>query len=397
MDQHMQVQLFQLNLNEKLAYEENCHYSKPNDKVNKELHAEFPKLSGYEPIFDQRDPTKLGKYFTQYKFLGKVKPPGLTGDIEEETGFRLSVLPPARMKHGALEEMILRTIEAADDIRDAVAKIDKAREESKKVQKVTPARGKMTSEQRLFMKTHGSMSLACFRAVEQAYKDRSKVENLGEKMSRVRSVRENNKKGLEKRTRFLRRYRTEAAVQNQADAAIVQDNKEEQHDREVEDQQQLRTKRLLEKKRNKEKKDGFKFALEFCSQNASIGKALRENDRQQASIEKADRIKKEVDMMKDSTKTQRNIIKKYINHKQLLLQAETIADKVKLEGILSAKGEHETKSSLERVERIRSKYSVLQKRSKAHLNSASTSSKNTPYSSQSVLVQKEVSFPSVAG
>ena len=37
------------------------------------------------------------------------------------------------MKHGALEEMILRTIEAADDIRDAVAKIDKAKEESQKV------------------------------------------------------------------------------------------------------------------------------------------------------------------------------------------------------------------------------------------------------------------------
>merc|ERR1712048_7210 len=113
------------------------------------------------------------------------------------------------------------------------------------------------------MKTHGSMSLACFRAVEQAYKDRSKVENLGEKMSRVRSVRENNKKGIEKRTRFLRRYRTEAAVQNQADAAIVQDNKEEQHEREVGDQQQLRTKRLLEKKRNKEKKDSFKLHWSF--------------------------------------------------------------------------------------------------------------------------------------
>ena len=59
------------------------------------------------------------------------------GDLTD-VGFRLSIKRPPLMMHDPLDELAIRTVEGADDIRNAIKNIDEQRKKSvpKKVKRI---------------------------------------------------------------------------------------------------------------------------------------------------------------------------------------------------------------------------------------------------------------------
>ena len=75
-----------------------------------------------------------------------------------------------------IQEVLISKREAEKDVREAF------REQEKKVlnepKKSVTRHSTTSTEQRLFIKTHGTMGLACLHAVQQAYRDRERTESL---------------------------------------------------------------------------------------------------------------------------------------------------------------------------------------------------------------------------
>ena len=128
-----------------------------------------------------RDRSKIGKYFTQYEFLGQIVQnknlPPEDKDDDERLNFRLSIQKPHIMKLDPLEELILRTVEGADDIRQSIAEMERRMKGVTPIRKPPPSR-QINANQKLFLKTEGSTGLSCFHAVDKAYKDRNDAEKL---------------------------------------------------------------------------------------------------------------------------------------------------------------------------------------------------------------------------
>jgi len=293
-----------------------------------------------------RDRTRVGRYYTQYKFLGEVIPSDadeeddLNCDDDEEGSvkFRLNIRTPPTLKHDMLEEMVLRTIEGADDIRQAVRRIDEQRKidaEPEPIRK--PVR--INNEQRLFLKTHGSMGLACFRAVDQAYKDRAKADELTRKSSQVKMMREQRHVLKQKRETFKRRYRGEAVVQGQADRVVCLDRLSEQVDDQVIEREKVAQKRLIGIKQARKAKENYRFAVEFRCQNASIGKALRNHDSRLLREELKERVFDKVNTARELTLKQRSVIQNYIEHSRLVKQTELVNSRTRLDEILARQAE----------------------------------------------------------
>ena len=293
-----------------------------------------------------RDRTRVGRYYTQYKFLGEVIPSDadeeddLNCDDDEEGSvkFRLNIRTPPTLKHDMLEEMVLRTIEGADDIRQAVRRIDEQRKidaEPEPIRK--PVR--INNEQRLFLKTHGSMGLACFRAVDQAYKDRAKADELTRKSSQVKMMREQRHVLKQKRETFKRRYRGEAVVQGQADRVVCLDRLSEQVDDQVIEREKVAQKRLIGMKQARKAKENYRFAVEFRCQNASIGKALRNHDSRLLREELKERVFDKVNTARELTLKQRSVIQNYIEHSRLVKQTELVNSRTRLDEILARQAE----------------------------------------------------------
>ena len=80
------------------------------------------------PSATNKDHLKIGKYYTQFKFLGPMDLPSLSPEDIPDVEFRLTIEKPPVMKHDPLEELVLRTVEGADDIRRAIKSIDNQRQ-----------------------------------------------------------------------------------------------------------------------------------------------------------------------------------------------------------------------------------------------------------------------------
>ena len=156
-------------------------------------------------------PTTLGKYQTQYAFLGKIETPNLSqNDSDTDTKFRLSIRKPDVITHDPLEELIMRTVEGADDIRTATREIDR---KMKTVPVPQVKKSCQTSHlQRAFMKTQTGMNFTAFKAVEKAYSDRDKAEELLRKTHMVRKIKQQEKITRNKVKRSQRAHKNDACV-----------------------------------------------------------------------------------------------------------------------------------------------------------------------------------------
>jgi hypothetical protein len=147
-------------------------------------------------------PEKVGKYRTVRVFLGdvverKVKDEAVTDSDEDETiGFRLQGEEPPKQKNEPIAEMLLSKKEMAEDVRKSLRQL--SRKQPDRPKKESRGAMKLTNDQKLFLRTHGTMGLACLRAVHQAYGDRARAQKQLDLQERVSGMKDRREWGIER-------------------------------------------------------------------------------------------------------------------------------------------------------------------------------------------------------
>ena len=160
-----------------------------------------PKDEQDDALYKRRlKPEKVGKYRTVRVFLGDVvetKPKVVTDSDEEETiGFRLQGEEPPKQKNEPIVDMLLSKKEMGEDVRKSLREFRRKQPENPR--KVAAGSMKLTNDQMLFLRTHGTMGLACLRAVHQAYGDRARAQKQADLNERVAGMKERRDLGIER-------------------------------------------------------------------------------------------------------------------------------------------------------------------------------------------------------
>lgn len=289
-----------------------------------------------ESLSGLKNRSKIGKYYTQYEFLGEVKQTSGKTNDNADSGFRLSVQKPHTMKHDPLVELITRTVEGAEDIRKSIREIERQLKSAPALKKKLQKK-KVNADQKLFLKTQGSMGLSYFQAVDKAYRDRRNAEVLVGRMNHVRHIRDVERNCRDR----VRRHKKN----HQADAAEGKLNERMKILKALEDRRQannvafdqLTAKRTANHETRNTARENYKFALEFNCQNASVGKALANHDRMSRKEETTEKKAKKVKEIKSIMAERKGLADDYMGGKKSAMQAETVAMKNKIRTVLAEK------------------------------------------------------------
>jgi phenylalanyl-tRNA synthetase alpha subunit len=268
--------------------------------------------------------------------------------------------------------MIIARAEAGKDIRDAEAAGHRHLQllpKPKIVKKPT-----LTNDQRMFAKVHGTMSLSCLHAVQKAYKDREKAERTNSKIEQIVNLRDE---------RDTAKHRIKLFHEERRNNILIDRQKERAHTLEVLERRELQQLHYLDKNqefRNRAKdfkrslQQDSTFINDFSCQHTSVSNALLRHDRQ-ARVEDTTQEKLDtVEVHRDIELEQKDLVKKYLEHRQLMRQAETAVARASLDTkILQEANEHVMRAHA-RVAQIRE----LKKRAKELCPLPSTSKQSIP-------------------
>jgi len=265
---------------------------------------------------------KVGKYFTQYEFLGEVMNNKEYDNANDNVDFRLSISKPHVMKRDPIEENIIRTLEAAEDIRQSIKEIERRIKSAPPVKVRKTPKKVMNSDEKLYMKTQGSMGLSCFYAVNKAYKDRQKAEQLLTKMNYCQQIQHNEKKTKHKINRFKETYKSKATVKKHDDRVTILEGLAMRRQRDEDYLDQNAAKRVARSNKTRDAKEHYKFALDFNCQNNSIGKALINHDtvlRNDGNVKMRTKL---VSKLKAEEVIQQEKVNDYLEQTKMARQAE---------------------------------------------------------------------------
>ncbi|KAL4218950.1 leucine-rich repeat and IQ domain-containing protein 3 [Mactra antiquata] len=299
----------------------------PQDS-NEKLEAMSKKKSRKKK--ERIQPRKVVKSVKQFfgPVVESVPTPEVETRHEDETDdmpvteYRLRGYQPHIMYIDPMAEMILAKQEAGRLVRDAEI------EHHRKVQELPTPRVKsqkkgMNNDQRIFARAHGTMGMSCLFAVHQAYKDREKAEKTASKMEYIMSMREERDRAKERIKMYHEEKRSNALKQRDMERAKTLEN--------LEKREMLRLNYLDKRHEIKNKsadltksfRQDFTFVTEFSNQHTSVSNALMRHDRQ-AKVE--DQLQQKTDFVQGASSTekeQKDVVKKYLEHRQLMRQTES--------------------------------------------------------------------------
>ena len=265
------------------------------------------------------------------QFFGPVVESTPTPDIESRqdeeeevpvTSYRLRGYQPNIMIIDPTTEMILSKQEAGRYVRDAEVEHHKKLQEEPSP-RIKPQKKGMNNDQRIFAKVHGTMGMSCLFAVHQAYNDREKAERKAAKMEYILSMREERDRAKERIRMYHDEKRTNALKDRDMERARTLENLER---REMLRLNYIDRRHEVKNKANdltKSYKADKTFITEFSNQHTSVSKALMRHDRQSKY---EDRIQSKTDFVQNQSATeseQREVVKKYLEHRQLMRQTES--------------------------------------------------------------------------
>ncbi|XP_022085158.1 uncharacterized protein LOC110976310 [Acanthaster planci] len=304
-----------------------------------------PREQGVEPVRSvkklrkERQPKEKKKEFRTVKqMLGPLPNRQLERDRDDGTDsdeeeppikFRLSGLKSVMHDVDLLQEMLIARREAGEDIRNAHRDvIDRTLHETNQ----KSVKSKMVNaDQRLFAKVQGTMGMSCLRAVQQAYRDRAKVEKLASTVDKVMSLREMRESSKQRARNFLEEKRLQALKKKDVDASTIVDSLERQANLEKIEKAKRKERRSKSQELSKTFNHDKSFAVDFTGQNTSISNALIRHDRQ-AKDEMSLQAKKDmVEGEREHNKHQLELVQKYLEHRQMMRQAQVAVERAALD------------------------------------------------------------------
>jgi len=282
------------------------------------------------PSATTKDHLKVGKYYTQFKFLGPMEHSPL-GDLTD-VGFRLSIKRPPLMKHDPLDELAIRTVEGADDIRNAIKNIDEQRKKSvpKKVKRIPLDNSRRTQ-------STSNMGFSCFRAIDKAYRDRSKMEETAKRCNTVKHLKEVEDLSLEQVRAHNFSTRNIAAIERKKDKMRVMNALAARKQKQLEELDRIDAKRNASEEKRRRNKRHYDFALQFNCQNASVGKALANHDRGHRKQEIVAKNVDRVTALRGAQVKKRELITGCLESARVGRQMENMCMRRNLEAVMSTK------------------------------------------------------------
>lgn len=304
---------------------------------------------------------RIGKYTTVKVFFGPVMETHQRNDCEgcererepNKIRFRLSGFCPPMQKVDPLREMLISKQDAGKEVRLAAREIErKAAEESRKV---AVKRQTITADQKLFIRTHGTMGLACLQAVQYAYRERERAVAVSSKATAVAQLRENREQAKERIKAFKQEYKEASLRRRVRDGTRTAEVfKERQAKKEIE-HERLSTARAVTAEQIRSRRSDLAFITDFNCQHTSISNALQRHDRVSQKDERAHEIEDLVRRERELSQDQQALVRRYMEHRQLIRQAETAMARAELDSHLSREAGQRYAAAKERVAQIKAR------------------------------------------
>ena len=332
---------------------------------NKELQKEEQRLEEKERKGKKKE--RIGKYPTVRIFFGPVidthprtkYDPRETEHEPKKLRFRLSGLCPPIHRADPLQEMLTSKLEAGKDVREAAREFERraAEEAGRSVDKHVM----VTTDQRLFIRTHGTMGLACLRAVQHAYRERERADALSSKAVAVAQRREDREQAKERVRAFKQEYKESSLRRRVRDGVRTADGLKERQAKEALEHERVSTARAFTAEQHKSRRGDLAFITDFSCQHTSISNALQRHDRVSQKDERTHEVFEVVRKEKEVAQDQQALVRRYMEHRQLLRQAETAMARAELEAHLLREASQRQTAAKMRVTQIKTRHRETQK------------------------------------
>ena len=308
-----------------------------------------------------RKKQQVGRFPTVQVFFGPMvetnprteHAPIQSEDEPKKVRFRLSGLASTIKHVDPLREMLVSKLEAGRDVREA------AREHDRKVlnepAKTVVKHRTTTTDQRLFLRTHGTMGLACLRAVQQAYRDREKAEGLSAKSVSVAKMKTDREKAQERVKIYKQDYKDLSLRRRMRDGVKTAEALQKREAERLFEHERLNTARAVTAEHQKSRHADHAFVTDFACQHTSVSNALLRHDRVSQKEEGLQEVVEVVRKGKATSIEQQVLVRRYMEHRQLMRQAETAMARAEIETQLIRDANDRVTAAKERVAEMKSR------------------------------------------
>lgn len=237
------------------------------------------------------------------------------------TQYRLRGVRPETGYIDAKTQLILYNQEAGRMVRDAEDEIH-IRTNNMPKPKISP-RKNINNDQRIFARVHGTMGISSLLAVHQAYRDREKAERSAARIENILKLHDEKDRAKERIRLFNEEKRNQALRKRDQERANMLEALERREMRRLSYLDKRHDIKARSSEMSRTFKADFTFITEFSTQHTSVSNALMRHDKQ---TKQEDRVAAKSDLvsnLKTTKQDQSDIVKKYLEHRQLMRQTES--------------------------------------------------------------------------
>ena len=258
----------------------------------------------------------------------------------------------------ATTEMILAKQEAGRLVRDAEDEINvRSREVPKpKVNAYKP----QNSDQRMFSRVHGTMGISSLLAVHQAYRDREKAEKTAAKMEYILNLRDERDRAKERIRLFQDEKRKQALRRRDQERARMLEALEKREMKRLSYLDRRADFKAKSSDISRSFRQDFTFITEFSNQHTSVSNALMRHDKQAKQEDNNSQKMDYVQGSKASKGEQQDVVKKYLEHRQLMRQTESAMAKNALDARMLQEANDRLMEAKTRVAQQKARREIVQ-------------------------------------
>ena len=184
---------------------------------------------------------------------------------------------------------------------------------------------------RIFARVQGTMGLSCLNAIQQAYKDRETAEKKFNKLEYVVNVRNQRDIARERIRMYKDDKRAKTMSNHSRDQEVVLATLDKRERLRLSYLTKARDRRTKSSQQSYQKRHEMSFIVDFSAQNTSVSNALLRHDRQAKREDHAREKTEVVQALRDIDDEQQGVVKKYMNHRQLMRQTESCVARATLD------------------------------------------------------------------
>jgi hypothetical protein len=332
-----------------------------NMKVTLENLSELLNLSNEKSL-----PKKLRKKKAANKKVKKLNQINESEEREEEgddkkTNFRLgtldnSIIKPKDMFIVDFVKEKLYGYSSIKDLQEEAHRIISETNETKLQENTENAKKGtfLTMDQRLFKKIYGNMNFSNLKAVDEAYEERDISDKQIIKQKNVEVLRENKKVSSQQIDFFKEDHIKNSQNMARRDAKLVQEAKlKDEKEFEVLKETVTNT-RETNKRFNQDRRKDIMLAINFSKQHLSVSKALQKHEFLLFRENKLKSNSNFVTQQFNKQQKQHEIVKKYLEQRNLLRTVQTNADRNIVRNRIKNDNEFVETEAKKRVEYLKS-------------------------------------------